>query len=63
MQISEPCYESIKATNTFIYSLSLSPMFRFRTGVPGPDLTDARPKVNPLVRPPLPLLWGKNGKR
>jgi len=34
MQISEPCYGSIKATNTFIYSLSLLPRFRFRTGVP-----------------------------
>jgi len=34
MQISEPCSESIKATNTFIYILSPLPKFRFRTGVP-----------------------------
>ena len=27
-QTSEPCYESIKVTNIFIYSLSLSPSFR-----------------------------------
>jgi len=29
----------IKATNTFIYSLSLLPRFRFRTGVPKLSLT------------------------
>jgi len=28
----------------------------------GPDLTDARPQANPLVRPPLPLLRGKKWK-
>jgi len=32
MQISEPFYESIKATNTFIYSLS--PRFRYRISIP-----------------------------
>ena len=31
-QISEPCQESIKATNIFVYSLS--PRFRFRTSIP-----------------------------
>ena len=29
----------------------------------GPDLTDARPLANPLVRTPHTLLRGKNGKR
>jgi len=29
---------------------------------PGPDLTDASPYANPLVRPPLPLLRGKKWK-
>jgi len=28
MQTSEPCCESINATKTLIYSLSLSPRFR-----------------------------------
>jgi len=27
-----------------------------------PDLADTRPQANPPVRPPLPLLRGKNGK-
>ena len=31
-QISEPCYESSRATDTFIYSMS--PRFRFRTNIP-----------------------------
>jgi len=31
-QVSEPCYEPIKVTDTFIYSVSLR--FRFRTSIP-----------------------------
>ena len=59
MQISEPCLESIKATNTFIYSLSLLRRFRFRTGVPKLSLAMHPFKNSIDERIPLKFLMKK----
>jgi len=63
MQISEPCEESIKATNTFIYSLSLLRRFRSRTGVPKLSLAMYPFNISIDEHVPLKFLMKKRLKK